>query len=221
MHDLDKTLGHSSMETSLEGFELAGLGEQEFQGESFEFQAEHEVLGETELTELAAELLEVSNEEELNHFLGGLIRKAASVVGKAVKSPVGQAIGGMLKGVAKNALPMVGSALGNMVLPGVGGAIGGKLASAAGSAFGLELEGLSQEDRELEMAKQFVRLAADTTQRAVQAPSAANPTAVAKQALAQAAAKYAPGLMQQGGISAGGQSGRWVRRGRKVVLYGI
>lgn len=224
MHDLDRTLGRTNMET--ETFEFTGEEETfgEFQGEfQGESQGEYqEVFQEAELQELAAELLSVSNEQELNHFLGDLIKKAGSAVGKFVKSPIGQQLGGMLKGVAKQALPMAGAALGNLVLPGVGGAIGGKLASAAGSMFGLELEGLSQEDREFEAAKQFVRLAADATKTAVTAPSAANAAAVARDAVTQAAQKFAPGLVTgSNGRSGGGLTGRWVRRGRRIVIYGV
>jgi len=47
---------------------------------------------------------------------------------------VGQKLMGSLKGIAKKALPVLGSALGNMIVPGLGGVIGGKLASAAGVA---------------------------------------------------------------------------------------
>ncbi|MBK6506124.1 MAG: hypothetical protein IPG02_10755 [Ignavibacteria bacterium] len=42
--------------------------------------------------------------------------------------------------------------------PGLGTAIGGALGSAASNMFELELEGLSQEDREFETAKAYVRL---------------------------------------------------------------
>jgi len=44
--------------------------------------------------------------------LGNLIKKVGGAVGKFVKSPVGKAIGGVLKGVAKKALPIAGGALG-------------------------------------------------------------------------------------------------------------
>lgn len=222
MHDLDRTLGRTHMEA--EAFEFTGEGEftGEFQGEG-EYSGEEEVFQEAELNELASELLSVSNEQELNYFLGGLLKKAAGAVGKVIKSPVGQALGGILKGVAKKALPIAGAALGNLVLPGVGGAIGGKLASAAGSMFGLELEGLSQEDREFEVAKQFVRMAADATRTAVAAPPAANPAAVARAAVVQAAQKFAPGLVAAtpDGRAGGATSGRWVRRGRRIVIYGV
>ena len=49
-----------------------------------------------------------------------------------VKSPVGQALGGILKGAARQALPMVGSALGGYFGGPAGAKIGGQLASGAG-----------------------------------------------------------------------------------------
>jgi len=207
MHDMDRRY----LEAESEAFEFTAEGE--FSGEIF---------GEGEINELATELMSVSSEVELDHFLGGLIKKVGGAVGRFVKSPLGQQLGGMLKGVAKQALPMVGSALGNLVVPGVGGMIGGKLASAAGSALGLELEGLSQEDREFEVAKQFVRLASDATRTALAAPQTASASAVARDAIAKAAQRYAPGLLgSPSGQPNGGLSGRWVRRGRKIVLYGV
>jgi len=223
MHDLDRTSGRTQMESG--PFEFTAEGETfgEFQPEVGEFEGEQEVFQEGELQEIAAELLSVSNEQELNYFLGGLIKKAGSALGKVVRSPIGQALGGVLKKAAKTALPMAGAALGNLVLPGVGGMIGGKLASAAGSMFGLELEGLSQEDREFEVAKQFVRLAGDATRTALNAPPSVNPVAIAQNAVAQAAQKFAPGLASgpNGLLAGGGASGRWVRRGRRIVLYGV
>ena len=58
--------------------------------------------------ELAAELLEVSNEQELEQFLGDFIKKAGKAIGGFVKSPIGQAIGGVLKSAANVALPIAG-----------------------------------------------------------------------------------------------------------------
>ncbi|TMQ12510.1 MAG: hypothetical protein E6J90_28075 [Deltaproteobacteria bacterium] len=194
----------------------------ESQGEG-EFTAEGETLGEGEVERLAAELLSVSNEGELDHFLGDMFKKVASAAGSFIKSPIGQQLGGMLKGVAKKALPIAGAALGNFVAPGIGGAIGGKLASMAGSAFGLELEGLSGEDREFEVAKQFVRLAADAAKNAVGVNDASNPAAVAKAAITQAAQKFAPGLVNGHGTveHRSQRSGRWFRRGNQIVLVGV
>ncbi len=226
MHDLDRTMGRTNMESEFAGyqgeeeFEYEAEGEEEFE---YEGEEEFEVLHEEEVDELASELLGVSNEEELEQFLGGLIKKVGSAAGKFIKSPVGRKLGGMLKGVAKKALPIAGQALGNLVAPGVGGAIGGQLASAAGSMFGLELEGLSYEDGEFEVAKQYVRLAADAANTAAHAPAGADPRAVASQAVHGAAQKFAPGLLAGAGKASGASgasSGRWVRKGRRIVVYG-
>ena len=93
------------------------------QMESFEFDPEtgfssesgETVFKEDELMELASEFLAVNNEQELDQFLGDLIKKAGHAIGSVVKSPVGQAIGGVLKSVAKKALPIAGGALGGFV----------------------------------------------------------------------------------------------------------
>jgi len=219
MHDIDRTMGRTNMETAFE-FQ----GEEESETNEFQGESQEGLFHEEELNELATELLSVSNDKELEQFLGDVFKKVGSAVGSFVKSPVGQQLGGMLKGVAKQALPMVGSALGNLVVPGVGGAIGGKLASAAGQMFGLELEGLSHEDRDFEVAKQFVKLAADAAQTATQAPAGTPAAQIAKQAITEAAQKYAPGLIgggQAAAASGGAAHGRWIRKGRKIVLYGV
>jgi hypothetical protein len=205
-----------------------------FEEEQFEYgQAEAggaggEVFSEGELMELTAELLEITNEEELNYFLGDLIKRAASAVGKVARSPVGQAIGGVLKAAAKKALPIAGGALGAWVGGPLGAKIGSGLASAAGSALGLEAETLSNEDREFEGAKQFVRFAGDTVKTALNTPPGADPRATAQSAAVQAAKALAPGLLgatasaraaaagRRGAPSA--MAGRWVRRGRNILI---
>jgi hypothetical protein len=215
MHNLDRTL----MEYQPESGEFL---RDEFWGES------EVVFSEEEIEELASELLAVSNEAELDHFLGGLIKKVGSSVGKFVKSPLGKQLGGMLKGFAKQALPVAGAALGNLIVPGIGGAIGGKLAGAAGSAFGLETEGLSAEDEAFEVSKQFVRLAGDATRTALAAPPTANTNAVVREAMGRAMSRYAPGYASgnqgsSGSNGSGGvaQSGRWIRRGNRIIVLGI
>jgi hypothetical protein len=168
-HDLDRTQREFEAAVSeLQPEHFAIPGEAEYFGEAETphetgayrngFQHPSQEAEELEL-ELAAELLEVTSEEELDRFLGDVFKKVGGFVSGAVKSPVFKALGGVLKPIAKAALPIAGGALGTMVGGPVGGAIGSKLASAAGGLFGLELEGLSPEDREFEMAKGFVRLA--------------------------------------------------------------
>ena len=266
------------------------LGETQEMNESFLGESSQEaVFDEVQEMELAAELLEVGNEQELEQFLGKLIRGATKVIGKVAKGPIGQALGPVLKKVAKTALPIAGAALGNFLVPGVGGAVGGKLASAAGRMFGLELEGLSPQDREFEVARRFVRFAGASAQRAARIPPTVPPQRAVRAAVVGAARRHAPGLLQpisgrrgrpqrrggrggygvaggrqptyaptyapnygfQGGDQSGydgggynaptdtpsytggdagwggdggtgsGRSGRWVRRGRRIVLFGL
>jgi len=209
--------------------------EQEYYGGETEATFEG-IFSEADEIDLATELLEVMSEEELEQFIGNLIRRATRVVGQAIRSPLGRTIGGMLKGVAKQALPMAGAALGNLVLPGVGGMMGGQLAGAAGRMFGLELEGMSDEDQQFEVARRIVRLGGETVRQAVAAPPTASPQAAAQAAIRAAAQLHAPGLIAQptlgqppigqpafgriDGLAGGRRTGRWYRRGSRIVLVG-
>jgi hypothetical protein len=220
MHDIDRT----QLEYSGEG---PSFEDENFEFAEGEFGAEGGLLSEADEYELASELLGVASEEELDQFLGGLIKRVARGAGRLIRSPIGQAIGGVLKGVAKKALPLAGGALGGAIGGPLGAKIGSGLASAAGKAVGLEGEALTQEDQEFEGARQFVRLAANTVNKAAAAPAGADPRAVAQQAAMNAARQLAPGLLRSAGaVSAGmasagrASSGRWARRGNSIVLYG-
>lgn len=234
MHNFDRT----TMET---GYEFEN---EEFESDEYEYEYEGEGEGEAyaespfseaEEMELAAELLSVSDEAELDQFLGKLFRRAGRRLGKFIKSPIGKQLGGILKGAAKQALPMLGGALGNLVAPGVGGALGSQWASKAGSMLGLELEGLSREDQEFEMARQFVRFAGAAAGNAAEVSTATPPPQAAQQAAVSAAQTYAPGLLKPKGTSGGNHAGSghggeqgcrhrnkgtWVRSGNKIILYG-
>jgi hypothetical protein len=177
----------------------------------YEYSPRQGVFNEAQEVQLAEQMLELENEQELEQFLGDLIKKAGSAIGGLVKGPVGQALGGALKSVAGQVLPMAGQAIGGIFGP-AGAQIGGQLASAAGSAFGLgEMEAGEQE---FEAAQTFVRLAADAVKNAAQAPPGANPHAVAQAAVAQAAQAHAPGLLSgvpspgPGGMGAPGGMGQ-------------
>jgi uncharacterized protein (DUF697 family) len=223
MHDIDRTqLQYGSFQPEFEFGEMEWSGEMEGEG----------VLSEAQEMQLASELLEVTNEAELEQFLGDFIKKVGSVAGSVINSPIGQAVGGVLKGVAKKALPLAGGAIGGYFGGPLGAKIGSGLATAAGSALGLEAEQLEQEDREFEGARQFVRVAADTVKTAAGAPPGADPAAVAQSAAVAAASKFAPGLIGPGTMPGAspehhrhhdhhGRSGRWVRHGKKIVLFGV
>ena len=176
----------------------------------------------TEL-EMAAEFLDLDNDQELEQFLGSLISKVGHAIGKVVKSPIGQAVGDVLKDAAKVALPLAGRAVGTFLGGPVGAMVGGTLASTASNALGLELEGLSPEDREFEVAKQFVRFAGATAKNALEAPPG-NPANVAHQAAVDAARILAPGLVnisEKSGVPDKQRSGRWIRHHGRILLLGV
>lgn len=199
--------------------------------------------------ELAAELLTVSNEAEMDQFLGSLFKKAWQGVRK-VGSAAGQIakpLGGILKGIAKKALPIVGGALGSIIpVPGVGTAVGTALGSAASKALEAELEGLSLEDQEFEVARRFVRLASTAAKRAASTPAGTDIRTAVIAAIKAALEQQRVQLASGGGASPDGvtaieeleaaasssrpgapatgvrsRSGRWIRRGSKIILLGV
>lgn len=246
MHDLDRTQNQFESDYQEMDFEFDGQseydGEGDYTGESYEG-----AFDEVDEMEMAAELLEVTDEQELDQFLGKLLKKAKQGAGGFFKSAVGQHVGGLLKSAAKMALPAVG----NLIAPGVGGVAAAKL----GSVFGLELEGLSPQDQEFEEARSFVRFANEAATNAASAPPNTPTQQAAQQAVIQAAQRHAPGLLrpatnyggrygyppqyrdqrQRGSYGQAMQrgaygrrvvkSGRWAKvrdhRGERIILYGV
>jgi hypothetical protein len=234
MHNIDRVRLETQTQTETEMSEAPPFEAEHFEFAEAEtpFQAETgEVFGETEQMELASEMLEISSEAELDRFLGNLISRAGQAVGKFVSSPEGRALGGVLKGAARQVLPAIGSAVGGYFGGATGAQLGGQAASAAGKVFGLELEGLSAEDREFELARRYVGFAGEAVKNLASAPPSPDPRAAVNAAAALAAQTHAPGLSQprlQMGTEPPassrlpiGHSGRWMRRGNKIVLYGI
>ena len=276
MHNIDRTLqefesgatANGEFENSYEatgeyaqeyGQEMGQEFGQEFSNENFELNGEEE---------MAVQLLEVTNEQELNLFLGDLMGQAAGAASRLISSPAGQSVGRYLVDFGKKTLPQLGgqyggqagaalggragSALGGRLGPvgaRAGGWLGGKAGGYAGSqagqwagsqagnwvadnakrVFGLELEALSPENQELEIARSFVRFATDVTRRANQALNR-NPNlslgALGRQVLSAAAPVHAPGLMagalqQLSGPARRARRGTWERRGGTVVLYNV
>jgi len=157
-----------------------------------------EVLSEGEEMDLASQFLEVMNEEELDEFLGHLIDRTGQALHETIEPPIEEDLGDILKSVAKAALPIAGKLLGGYFGGPAGAAIGGTIASKAGQLFGLELEGLSPEDSEFEVGKQFVRFATATVRNAIEASPGGCPGHLAHDAALEAARVHAPGLMDIG-----------------------
>jgi len=209
-------LGHESQdhEVALEQFLSEGETEQEAEqflgdiagavgglfGET-EQEQEQEIyspLNEAQEVELASELLEVGSEMEMEQFLGNLFSSAVRGVSNFAKSSTGRALGGVLKRVAKKALPIAGKVLGGAFGGPLGSSLGGQLGGAAANLFEVELEGMSQEDHEFEVARQFVRFGASAAKQAAQhAHAGSPPPAAVRSAVGTAARVYAPALLRR------------------------
>jgi len=207
-----------------------------FESESFEYEASGSTYGElesplteTEEVELALELLAVASEAEMDQFLGKMfkgiwkgVKKVGSVVGKIAKP-----LGGILKGIAKKALPFVGGALGSFIpIPGVGTAIGSALGGALSKTLEVEYGELNAEEAEFELARRFVRIAATAAQRAAALPPDVDPETAVTQALVTAARSHLPyanlSELEVSLVSATSprMSGRWIRQGRSIMILG-
>src|SRR5262245_22715865 len=140
----DRMQGESGFETSgtaeSEEFEFAFESEPEVYGEVYGESALESPFTETEEMELAAELLKITSEAEMDQFIGKLfkgawrgLKKVGSAIGKVAR-PLGKA----LKGLAKVALPIAGKVAGGFFGGPLGGAIGGKLGSIVSKALEME-----------------------------------------------------------------------------------
>ncbi|MEM1270706.1 MAG: hypothetical protein AAGI08_11750 [Bacteroidota bacterium] len=120
-----------------------------------------------------------------------------------LRSNTGRALVGGLRYTGRRVLPAFGGDVAGYGARYFGGhqptwrAFGRDVGRVASRAFGLELEGLSPDEQEFEVAKRFVRLAGEATKQAMIAPKVAPPKAVVKQALKIAAQKHAPGIARK------------------------
>ncbi len=293
MHDIDRTLREQEFGNELEfgqefgnefgqeagyefgqetGYEFGNEFIQELSPEfspEMEYEYQGEIQGNLEM-ELTNELLAVTNEQELNQFVGKLMGKVAKAASGFVQSPTGQSVGRFLVNFGKSTLPQLASNLGGQAGSALGaragqaitnrlgnGAIGqavsgglrqggaylGKqggawlgskagtlLASTAQRVFNLELESLSPEEGEYEIARSFVQFASEVAKRANAAiknnPSIDLPT-LSQNIIPQVAQQYAPGLLRIKYKGVNGMNtligqrrkGTWVRRGRSIILY--
>lgn len=156
---------------------------------------------------LGAQLLEVRDRRALARWLSGLTRGAARP-----GTPLGDALATALTQAAQAVLPLRGPA--------------SHLKQRAAAIFGLELEGLSPEDMEFEVARHFVRFATDAAGRldagAGRMANAANEVDAASRvraAIGHAARRHAPGLAPAGlELPKTQTAGRWRRVGGRIVV---
>jgi hypothetical protein len=218
MHDLDLALQEmEGDDEDADEFDLEAADD-----EFGEAEDDEEGVNGVEELELAAELLEASSDEELEHVMHKVARRAHRRRGRRFRFGP---LGGILKSIAKKALPMLGTAAGSFVGGPLGARLGASLGQQAGKMFGLELEGMSPEDQEFEVARRVVRLAGDAARQL--GPMGTDSVEAAKSAVLAAAQKHAPGLVAAArgvasvGVRPEGTGGRWIRRGRRIILLGV
>jgi hypothetical protein len=226
MHDIDQTMTDFEDEMGELEFE-GGYEEEDMYDDEFEYE-DDSPFDESEEMELAAELMEVADDEELEMFLGKLVKRVGRRARKFVRRRVGRNLKGALSKVAKRALPIGGRVAGTLIGGPVGGAIGSRVGRHAGKVFGLELEGLSPEDSEFEAAKGFVRFAGVAAKKAAAIPPTMPTAQAVKKAVVSAAKSHAPGLVGIPGKTtmppsaySSKRGGRWVRRGNRIILMGV
>jgi len=191
MHDIDR------VQPAAEEFE-AEAGEFREPGE-LELGGPEPPMHEAQELEFASRLLELSNEQELERFLGDVFHAAGSAIGRFARSDTGRALGGILTDAVGRVLPLKGGAGGGVPGLAAGHGAGGDLAQQAAALLGLELEGLSPPEQEFETARQVVRLTGNAYRHAAWAPQNVPPRAAARMAATRAAQRYAPGLLRWAG----------------------
>ncbi|MBI5788638.1 MAG: hypothetical protein HZA78_07280 [Candidatus Schekmanbacteria bacterium] len=185
MHDLDRTQRESELGLEYSG-ETGTMGEvfaEALLSEAELYETQHEAelyqelpMSEAEEMELAAELLEITNEAELDRFIP-IILGAAKAALPAI-GMLGKAIAPLAMKAAAKLVPMAGKAIGGM-LKGGGGL--GNIASMAGGLLG------GGGDAPFERARRMVRFGRLAGNYAAKAPANSNPRTVAKKAISYAA----------------------------------
>jgi hypothetical protein len=158
---------------------------------------------------LAAELLSATNDVQLRAFLRELVAAIGVDGNRRASTPLASALVIRLAQAGQPVLrPLRCMALGR-------DARGSVLRAAR--ILGLELEGLSAEDQEFAVARQFVRFAGAAARAAIRRQGAA--PSVVEQALRTAARDYAPGLLA--GLRTPAMRRRWIGAGNQIVLLGL
>lgn len=140
--------------------------------------------------DLAAELLDVVNESEFRNFIDRLAAETVRAGGRPIPRDTAKALLAILRQTAERTLPTLTLAIGEEPRA----AAAAPVAHAAARVFGLEAEGMSAEDRDYEIARQFVRFALTALAHAG-TTYAPDPAGAAVDAVSQAGRKFAPGLV--------------------------
>jgi hypothetical protein len=164
--------------------------------------------------DLAAQLLDVVNESELEHFLRRLVAETARRSGGAVSPDMARGLVEALRTTAERTLPTLSAGVSTVS----GTSHERSAAETAARVFGLEFEGMSAEDRDFEIARELVRFAQAATARAARTHVTGSPAAGVAAVVAGAGRDFAPGLLA---ASSPPGTGTWTRSGSSVELIGV
>ncbi|KQV80822.1 hypothetical protein ASD15_13000 [Massilia sp. Root351] len=155
-----------------------------------------------------AALLEAGagNGDGLAPFLAGLVASAGPAGRTALRMPLGRALMSVLLQAATALMPFSSR----------------PAQQKAAAIFGLELEGLSAEDKEFALARHFIRMARELIAGALASGPAVgvgreDAESRVQAALVQTARKYAPGLLHRTERQEPA-GGRWQRSGKRIVV---
>jgi hypothetical protein len=126
----------------------------------------HRLAATSRNSELAAALLDVVSESELDEYVSALVGEAARSAGRRIPVEARRALVASLRRTAERTLPALSVALGDEGTPEERVAT-----QTAARIFGVETEGMSPEDRDFEIARRFVGFARAATLRAAGAPA--------------------------------------------------
>jgi hypothetical protein len=164
-----------------------------FNGGSFARFTSRSPFSDAEERKFASDLLEVTNEAELEQVLGGLFKTASKGIEPA-GSKVNGPVEGLLKAVAKKALPSVKAAVGASFGAPERDATAGRLGSLVNQALRAKVAEMTAADPDLEKCRrlfekyrQFVRLAGKATRAAASAPAGVAPVSIAQKILMDSA----------------------------------
>lgn len=216
MHDLDRTTFEADSYDYEDEYddefdnEYDGEYNDEYDDE-FGYEMNDNLFTDEEETELALEFLEVSNEEEMDEWLGSILRKAGKYAlrkGRKHLKRYGRKYGRKLWNYAKKR----GKSYAKRTIRHLGGYIRrGKMKNLL----------VSPKNLEFEMAKQLVRLNGAGVQNAVKLSNRMPTQAAVTIGFKKAARKYGtPGGLGGRKTAGRGRSGRWLRRGNRIVLLG-
>ena len=181
-------------------------------------------LTEVQELELAGEVLEVGSEAELEEFLGDLWNRTKSAAGQVYNSAAVQRALPTVKAVGAKVLPVAAGKLADLAWKGSGDFVKAGAGALIDQWLKEELEGLSAEDRELALARRYIRFAHDALLRAAQMPERVPPPVAGQVAVSDAARTHIPGVvpflpqLNGGGPSAEPTAGHWVRRGSTIEI---